>query len=142
MPTKYGDFDFGFDFYERQGQYFQMEYAAPRVGIIQNLNLEAKLANDVRIVRDGDLVSQWVLPASYTNNDYQRMTQFAWYYKVDTTLATNGISANLKFEDLNDPFFISKYSVRTYFDGAETIDWTTFIDPYMLFCVTLHCSNL
>ncbi len=127
VDSKVGQFDFGFDIYERQGEYVQMNYALPPVGIVKKLELQTKIANDVRIIKDGDLYSQWVEP-TYTGST-NRITQFAWYYKLSVSLATNNISLDFYTEDLNDPFFISKYSVRSRFDNAESPDYIELINP-------------
>ena len=133
LETKIGDFQFGFDFYERQGQYFQVEYTAPEIGIIQNFEFQTSLANDIRSVKNGDLFSQWVDPLLNSGvsgpRDYQRISQFSWYYKLDMTLATNGVSFNFKTEDLNDPYFLSKYSYRDQFDDAESINFINLLNP-------------
>lgn len=133
LESKLGNFDFGFDFYERQGQYFQMEYEAPNIGILQNLDFKTSLANDIRSVKNGNLFSQWVDPFLNSGiggpKDYQRISQFSWYYKLDMTLATSGVSLNVKTEDLNDPYFLSKYSYRNQFDDAESINFVNLLNP-------------
>lgn len=131
LESKIGKFDFGFDIYERLGQYFKMEYEAPSVGFLQDLQFRLDLANDIRIVKNGDLYSQWISPQTQpgSSGEFQRMSQFAWYYKIDTTFGTNGISVNLHFEDLNDPFFLKKYSYRSRFDDAESIDFSELLNP-------------
>ncbi|MGL4677311.1 MAG: hypothetical protein ACRCWI_06555 [Brevinema sp.] len=129
VDSKIGEFDFGFDFYERQGQYFQMDYAAPKIGMIQYLEIQTRFANDVRIIKNGDLFSQWVQPQLNAANDFQQINQFAWYYKIRMAIATNGISLDFDIEDLNDPFFLPKYSARTRFDDAESINFTELLNP-------------
>lgn len=129
LDSKIGTFDFGFDFYERQGQYFQMKYEAPQVGILQKFNLETSLANDVRIVKNGDLYSQWVLPQFNDPNEFQRMTQFAWHYKLDMAVGTNGVLFSFNTEDLNDPYFRSKYSYRSRFDDSDSINFAELLNP-------------
>lgn len=133
LDSKLGEFEFGFDFYERQGQYFQLDYRAPQTGILQKLEFQASLANDIRSVKNGDLFSQWVDPFLNSGDgdpaDYQRISQFSWYYKVDMTLATNGLSLNFKTEDLNDPYFLSKYSYRDSFDDADAINFINLLNP-------------
>ena len=132
FDSKFGRFDFGFDFYERQGQYFQMEYEAPDLEILQNLDFKTSLANDIRSVKNGNLFSQWVDPLLNSGvsgpRDYQRISQFSWYYKLDMTLATSGVSLNIKTEDLNDPYFLSKYSYRNQFDNAESINFVNLLN--------------
>ncbi len=127
VNTKIGKFEFGFDTYERQGQYAQMDYKAPKIGMIQKLELNTKIANDVRIIKDGNLYSQWVTPG--LSSEAQRITQFAWYYKLNMSIATNGISFDFNIEDLNDPFFIPKYSTRSRFDDAEHVDYAELLNP-------------
>ena len=132
LSSKWGNFDFGFDFYERQGQYFQMEYEAPELEILQNLDFKTSLANDIRSVKNGNLFSQWVDPLLNSGldgpKDYQRISQFSWYYKLDMTLATSGVSLNIKTEDLNDPYFLSKYSYRNQFDDADSINFVNLLN--------------
>ncbi len=133
LDSKIGTFDFGFDFYERQGQYFQIEYKAPEIGMLQNLEFQTSLANDIRSVKNGNLFSQWVDPFLNSSTsgpaDYQRISQFSWYYNLDMTLATNDISFNIFTEDLNDPYFLSKYSYRDQFDDAESINFVNLLNP-------------
>lgn len=129
MDTKIGAFDFGFDFYERQGQYFQMEYEAPQTGMLQRFKFDVNLANDIRIIKNGDLFSQWVQPQFNDATDLQRMSQFAWRYKLDTAIGTNGVLFSANFEDLNDPFFMQKYSYRTRFDDSDSINFMELINP-------------
>jgi len=131
LDSKIGKFDFGFDIYERQGQYFKMEYEAPATGFLQDFKFQLDLANDIRIIKNGDLYSQWITPQNQpgTDKEFLRMSQFAWHYKVDTTFGTNGISLNLQFEDLNDPFFLKKYSYRSRFDEATSINFSELLNP-------------
>ncbi|MGL4563481.1 MAG: hypothetical protein ACRCVW_06490 [Brevinema sp.] len=128
LKTKIGDFKFGFDFYERQGQYFSGNYQSVSKGILQELELQVDLANDQRIVRDGDFYSQWVVPSTI-NSEQQRISQFAWRYKINTKLGIDGIGLQLQLEDLNDPFFLSKYSYRSRFDDARSIDFQSLVSP-------------
>lgn len=129
FDTAYGKFDVGFDFYERQGQYFQLDYAAPQIGMLKKFNFQTRLANDVRIIKNGDLFSQWVVPETALPNDFERITQFAWYYKMDFEVATNDISLQVQLEDLNDPFFIPKYSTRARFDSSQSINFAELLNP-------------
>ncbi len=123
LNTKIGSFDIGFDFYERQGQYFKVNYEAPAVGIIQHFEMDVDLANDIRSVRNGDIFSQWVQPQFNETGDLQRISQFAWHYKIDTTIGADGINLSFNTENLNDPFFLQKYSYRSLFDDSTAIDF-------------------
>ncbi|MGL5955070.1 MAG: hypothetical protein ACRC0X_00470 [Brevinema sp.] len=131
VNSRIGQFDFGFDFYELQGQYFQVDYKAPQIGMLQRLELQTRFANDTRIVKNGDLFSQWVQPQLNAANDFQQINQFAWYYKLSMAVATNGISLDFDIEDLNDPFFLPKYSARTRFDNAESINFAELLNPQL-----------
>lgn len=129
LDSKIGKFWFGFDIYERQGQYFKLEYTAPSYGILKSLKFNLDLANDVRIVKNGDLYSQWIYPQFNPTGELERMTQFGWHYKIDLSLATNDINVNINFEDLNDPFFMSKYSYRSRFDNSKSINFFELLNP-------------
>ncbi|MGL4394578.1 MAG: hypothetical protein ACRCS8_05075 [Brevinema sp.] len=129
LGTKIGDFRFGFDFYERQGQFFTMNYQAPPTGILEELEFQVDLANDKRIVKNGNYYSQWVLPQNQMAPDYERISQFAWHYKLKTRIGTDGIGLELKLEDLNDPYFLSKYSYRTRFEDSTSVNFMNLGNP-------------
>ncbi|MGL5721370.1 MAG: hypothetical protein ACRCY4_03095 [Brevinema sp.] len=131
VSNKAGSFDFGFDIYERLGQYFTTKYTAPAVGMLREFNIEANFANDTRVSYTNVPYSQWLLhqipvinPDGTTNFIDQRdqINQFSWYYKLSAAIETNGFSMRVASEYLNDPFFLQKYSVRNIFDGQRSIN--------------------
>ncbi|MGL4367708.1 MAG: hypothetical protein ACRCTQ_05470 [Brevinemataceae bacterium] len=129
LDSKIGTFDFGFDIYQLQGQYGKVVYKAPQVGMLKKLEFQFEIANDTRIVKNGDLFSDWVQPQFSNPDEYLRSTQVGWYYKIGATIATNNFSLDINLEDLNDPFFRSKYSYRSRFDSSESINLAELLNP-------------
>lgn len=120
-----GSVEVYFDFYERLGEYVMAHYKNKKpIGIIQNFDLTVEAADDVRFVKDDvyDRYSLFIDP--YGNGDYQTIRQFSWHYKLNTTIAhpSGAYSLSILWEDLNDPYFLSKYNNRqTTFDIQKAI---------------------
>lgn len=117
-------FDIGLDLYERLGQYLNVAYYLKKpLPYVKSLTVNAEAANDVRTFYDSanDRFTQLVVNNGQTNV----IQQLAWHYKLNGTFETNGVSLTLNLEDLNDPFFIGKYSSR-----QKTFDIQDVIQPY------------
>ncbi len=110
-----GSYEFGLDFYERLGQYFMMNYSLKQpFGVIQTLNLAFQGANDMRIFRDTSSGNDRFTYIDSQNSNYINTQQLSWQYNLNSSLKFNDILLSLNWEDLNDPFFVSKYKQRRY----------------------------
>ncbi|MGL5253527.1 MAG: hypothetical protein ACRC9L_00640 [Brevinema sp.] len=132
ITNKRGQFNFGFDIYERLGQYFTTKYTAPKVGMLKEFDIEVNFANDTRVSYTNAPYSQWLLnqipivSADGTTTNFitsrDQISQFSWYYKFNAAIETNGINLKVSSEYLNDPFFLQKYSIRDSFAGEKSIN--------------------
>lgn len=118
VDSAIGKFNFGFDFYQRLGQYFKMDYTAPSVGPLKEFKLQVDMANDTRVATNLPF-GQWLDNGS---GNRAVINQFAWHYKLNASITTNDFNLKFASEHLNDPFFLRKYSYRSRFDNSDTID--------------------
>lgn len=106
-----GHYDMGVDFYERLGEYAQIKYSVKKpIDLIKSLSISAEIADDIRILKKGDRYSHLINPFGDTN--YQTIRQLSWHWKLNMSVGTKIYNATLNFENLNDPFFLTKYQQR------------------------------
>ena len=124
VTQDYGNFSLGLDIYEKLGQYFIMDFKNKQnIGPFQTFTAEFQGANDNRLVYDSvnNRYSQFV-PID-ANGDRTNISQLAWFYKINAGFTTNGLSINANWQDINDPYFLSKYSARHMnFDIQEVLE--------------------
>jgi hypothetical protein len=111
LKQDYGAYDFGLDVYERLGQYFTLNFNNSKpLGPFSAFNLAFQGANDTRVFHDSarDRYTQVV----NVNGSNMIIQQLSWYYKTSATLDFKDSTFTFYWEDLNDPFFTSKYSQR------------------------------
>jgi hypothetical protein len=123
LEYDFGNFDLGLDIYERLGQYFTMTFRNRRAfGVFNNLSLFFEGANDNRLFHDwaNDRYSQVISVNGHLTN----ISQLSMHYILNASLGKNDTTMSLRWEDLNDPFFISKYQQRRYsFDMKEILQY-------------------
>lgn len=121
ISSDYGLYNVGLDIYERLGQYMQVNFRnGKKIGPFSTLNIFTEAANDTRIFYDSanDRYSQ-IVNINGVNTNIQ---QLSWHYKINAGIVTNNTSLNFNWEDLNDPFFSTKYQQRRYvFDIKDVI---------------------
>lgn len=121
LTYDYGSFDLGLDIYERLGQYFTLTFKNRKpLGVFNSLSVFFEGANDNRVTYDyaSDRYSQLVNVNGYFTN----ISQVSWHYILNAGISRNDMTMSFKWEDLNDPFFVTKYQQRRYdFDIKEVI---------------------
>ncbi len=117
-----GSFDIGLDFYERLGQYAMVNYTMKKpVGVIQSLNFYFQGANDIRTFYDPN--NDRYTYINPVNPQYSNINQLSYQYTFNSTLKYNDFLLTINWMDLNDPFFVSKYTIRRYdFNLQDTLE--------------------
>jgi hypothetical protein len=123
--TSYGYYTVGLDIYERLGQYTTLNFKNKKsMGIFSSVDFFFEGANDVRVVYDQshDRYSQ-VIPLNINGTNINtNISQLSWHYTLRAAINTNDLNISINWEDLNDPFFSSKYNRRFYnFDIRNVI---------------------
>jgi len=121
-----GNFKTGLDFYEILGNYAFMDFSSSKpVGPFTSLTVNVRIADDQRISWDSvnDRYMQLVDDGTGTGT-LTNIRQFSWDYKIAGTMNLAGATVSFNWEDLNDPFFLSKYSSR-----EESFDLTKLLQP-------------
>ncbi len=111
LEFPYGNYAVGLDLYERMGQYLNVRFQNKGVlGVFNSLNVNFEGANDNRLFYDrvNDRYSRFIT----VDNQVTNISQLSWHYTVNGSIAQSDTSISFRWEDLNDPFFIGKYSYR------------------------------
>lgn len=121
IDTPEGSYIVGLDLYEKLGQYLTTSYTLRKpFGTIQSFSINFQGANDIRTFYD--TANDRYTHIDPNNSQYSNIQQLSWQYTVNMGLKFNDITLDLFWEDLNDPFFVSKYRYRrNQFDVKEVL---------------------
>ncbi len=108
-----GSFEIGLDFYERLGQYLMVNYTLTKpVSVIQTLNLSFQGANDIRTFYDN--ANNRYTYINPSDEQYSNIEQLSYQYNLNGSLKYNDLILTVNWEDVNDPYLATKYSIRRY----------------------------
>ncbi len=117
--------DLWFDFYERLGNYGYLRTVLPKGwGPFSSLTAQLDAADDIRVFHDVAADRYVQLYQMDGSKNYQALRQLSWMYKLDAVIKNQAYTLTGHWEDLNDPFFMTKYRSR-----KQKFDFKQLIQP-------------